>query len=81
MEITKNDCGDFKGVRNYAKKRERNRKQESMKEVRTAQQNINSSRVKTKSIGKTFSRKRKSIRQAVTLGGSSKWIRLRECVQ
>lgn len=56
------------------------RKQEVSKKER-ALQNINSSRVKRKRIGTTFSGKRKSIRQAVKLRGSSKWIRLRECVR
>ena len=56
-------------------------KKERKKKKERALQNINSSRVKRKRIGKTFSGKRKSIRQAVKLGGSSKWIRLRECVR
>lgn len=56
-------------------------KKKKRKERKAALQNINSCRVKRKRIGKTFSGKRKSIRQAVKLGGSSKWIRLRECVR
>lgn len=80
MEITNNQRSwrgseDIKRERNPARKRARK------KERKTALQNINSSRVKRKRIGKTFSGKRKSIRQAVKLGGSSKWIRLRECVR
>lgn len=57
------------------------KKRKGKKERKAALQNINSCRVKRKRIGKTFSGKRKSIRQAVKLGGSSKWIRLRECVR
>lgn len=62
-----------------SKKQER--KQRKQANVHNIAKNTNSSRVKRKRIGKTFSGKRKSIRQAVKLGGSSKWIRLRECVR
>lgn len=61
------------------KQKEKKKRRQEVSKKSTA--NINSSRVKRKRIGKTFSGKRKSIRQAVKLGGRSKWIRLRECVR
>jgi len=66
------------------KERKEGKRKESKQDTRRKEEhgkNINSSRVKRKRIGRTFSGKRKSIRQAVKLGGSSKWIRLRECVR
>lgn len=74
-EERKKEGRKTKDPRKKAKKAKKERKKER------ALRNINSSRVKRKRIGKTFSGKRKSIRQAVKLGGSSKWIRLRECVR
>lgn len=65
--------------RQKERKKQEAGKQEGEKE--RPMQNINSCRVKRKRNGRTFSGKRKSIRQAVKLGGSSKWIRLRECVR
>lgn len=73
-----------KNERKTDRKKERSNRQASKKqegEKERPLQNINSCRVKRKRIGRTFSGKRKSIRQAVKLGGSSKWIRLRECVR
>lgn len=67
--------------RDCSRGKDAKRRSKVSKEPSAAKRDINSSRVKRERIGKTFSGKRKSIRQAVKLGGSSKWIRLRECVR
>lgn len=81
----KRERNDGAGSEGKKQKREARNKTKKVRNEREgkkrALQNINSSRVKGKRIGKTFSGKRKSISQAVKLGGSSKWIRLRECVR